>query len=57
MEQQATRFSWKDEPELMARLTAAQNTPKNWNRDVMTFAGMCSSRAELLRHVEACEGK
>jgi hypothetical protein len=44
------RFTWKDAPELIARLTAAQNAliaPI----DIMTFAGFCDSREELERHV------
>lgn len=49
------RFTWRNAPDLMARLTTAQNHPANENRDVMTFAGMCDSRAELERHVLHCE--
>ncbi len=48
-------FSWKDAPDLMDRLGYAQNSPRLENVDVMTFAGMCDSRAELERHVLACE--
>lgn len=48
-------FSWIQEPDLMGRLIAAQNHPGNVNRDVMTFAGFCDDRAELERHVVACE--
>ena len=48
-------FSWRNEPELMARLRAAQNTPAHEHRDIMTFAGLCESREELLRHVESAE--
>lgn len=47
--------AWRQNPDLMERLTRAQNHPANENRDVMTFAGMCDSRAELERHVLACE--
>jgi hypothetical protein len=50
-------FSWKQEPELMDRLSSAQNSPKNQNIDIMTFAGMCDSREELLRHVERYEAR
>ena len=50
-------FSWKQEPELMTRLGSAQNHPANANIDIMTFAGMCESREELLRHVERYEAK
>jgi hypothetical protein len=49
-------FSWKDAPDLMARLTKAQNeleTPI----DIVTFAGFCDSREELERHVERYEAK
>ena len=48
-------FSWRDAPDLMDRLGHAQNSPRNENRDVMTFAGFCDDRAELERHVLACE--
>ena len=47
--------TWRDNPDLMARLTRAQNHPANVDRDVMTFAGFCTDRAELLAHVETCE--
>lgn len=46
-----TNFSWTQAPDLMARLTTAQNHPANTNIEIMTFAGMCDSRAELERHV------
>lgn len=49
--QTAKRFSWKDAPDLMDRLTSAQNHPRNENQDIMTFAGMCGSRSELEAHV------
>lgn len=42
-------------PDLIARLIQAQNHPGNAGRDIMTFAGFCDDRAELLRHVAACE--
>jgi hypothetical protein len=51
MEGTAARFSWKQAPDLMARLTAAQNHPANVAQDIMTFAGFCASRAELEAHV------
>lgn len=44
------KFSWTQAPDLIARLTTAQNvllTPI----DIMTFAHWCSSRDELERHV------
>jgi exoribonuclease II len=43
-------FSWKDAPDLMQRLIAAQNalvTPI----DIVTFAGFCKNRDELEAHV------
>lgn len=49
------RFSWRHAPDLMARLSEAQNAPRNSNIDIVTFAGMCDSRAELLAHVERYE--
>ena len=53
----AARWTWKDAPELMARLSAAQNHPANVNIDIQTFAGLCENAAELLRHVERYEAK
>lgn len=38
-------------PDLIARLVIAQNAPANVVIDIMTFAGLCDSRAELERHV------
>lgn len=52
-----TRWTWKQSPELMARLSKAQNAPANSHVDVMTFAGMCESEAELARHVEYYESR
>lgn len=46
-----TTFSWKDAPDLMSRLNAAQNHPANDMIDIVTFAGFASSREELGRHV------
>jgi hypothetical protein len=51
------KFSWKDEPELMKRLLAAQNSPAHENRDVMTFAGFCESREQLEKHVLSVEAQ
>jgi len=48
-------FSWTQAPDLMARLTTAQNHDANCNIDIMTFAGMCDSREELERHVSYYE--
>jgi hypothetical protein len=42
---------WKSNPDLMARLTTAQNDEININIDIMTFAGMCDTREELMAHV------
>jgi hypothetical protein len=50
------KFSWRDAPDLMERLSRTQNaltTPI----DIMTFAGFCDSREELLAHVERYETK
>lgn len=44
-------FSWKDAPDLMAALVMAQNHPVNCDQDIMTFAGMCSSREQLEAHL------
>jgi hypothetical protein len=48
---------WKANPDLMARLTKAQNDPANINQDIMTFAGFCDSREELMAHVVRYELK
>lgn len=48
------RFSWRQAPDLMDRLTSAQNALKA-PIDIMTFAGFCSSREELQAHVERYE--
>lgn len=49
------RFSWKDAPDLMDRLTSAQNSPAHENHDIMTFAGFMTSREELQAYVESNE--
>lgn len=46
---------WKHNPDLMIRLRTAQN--RNTASDIMSFAGMCDSRAELLAHVERYEAE
>ncbi|MDI4667080.1 hypothetical protein K9U40_22550 [Xanthobacter autotrophicus] len=46
---------WRQSPDLMVRLTTAQNHPANARTDIMTFAGMCDSREELERHVARYE--
>jgi len=51
------RFSWRDTPDLIERLTEAQNSQALEHQDVMTWAGMCDSREELERHVVTCEGR
>ena len=42
--------AWRQNPDLMDRLTQAQNALRA-PIDIMTFAGMCDSREELERHV------
>lgn len=46
---QTKAFSWRDAPDLIARLTDCQNRMDN--QDILTFAGFCDSRDELERHV------
>jgi hypothetical protein len=48
------RFSWTQHPDLMSRLVAAQNA-LTAPVDILTFAGMCGSEAELRQHVERYE--
>lgn len=43
--------TWRDNPDLMERLAAAQNREVNINIDIMTFAGFCDTREELEKHV------
>ena len=50
-------FSWRDAPDLMARLTTAQNHAAFSNQDILTFAGFMDSRADLERHVIKCEAR
>lgn len=57
MGNEAKRFSWRDAPDLMEALARAQNAPCNSNIDIMTFAGFCDSREELLAHVERYEAR
>ncbi len=47
--------AWEQNSDLMDRLTEAQNSPALEHQDVMTWAAMCATRDELLRHVENCE--
>jgi len=50
-------YSWRNHPDLIARLTTAQNHPSNSNIDIMSYAGWCESREELEKHVERYEAK
>lgn len=47
---------WKQNPDLMDRLIAAQNSLRT-PIDIVSFAGMCDSRDELLAHVERYEAR
>jgi hypothetical protein len=47
--------TWRDNPDLMSRLTEAQNSPAFEHQDILTWAAMCDTRAELERHVLNCE--
>ena len=53
----STQWSWRDSPELMQRLNAAQNSPPNWGIDITTYAGLCGSEGKLKSHVEHYEKK
>jgi hypothetical protein len=46
---------WKSNPELMARLTSAQNHPANINQDIMTFCAFFNTVEQLQNHVEHYE--
>lgn len=46
---------WKNNPELMARLTTAQNHEANINQDIMTFCAFFTTVEQLERHVEHYE--
>ena len=50
-------WSWKDSPELMARLRSAQNSSANQHIDILTFAGFCESEEQLARHVAFYEAR
>ena len=52
-----TQWSWKQSPELMARLNSAQNHPANSNVDITTYAGFCDSEDDLARHVAHYEAR
>ena len=47
----AAKWSWKNEPELMARLQHVQNSPRNEHIDIMTIVGFFDSRERLEAHV------
>lgn len=49
-----SNWSWKNEPELMARLSKAQNALRT-PIDIMTIVGCFSSREQLVHHVERYE--
>lgn len=53
---QTPKFSWKDEPALMARLIKAQNHLKV-PIDIMTCVGFFDSREQLAAHVERYEAR
>ena len=38
-------------PQLLRVLTRIQNRTVNWNRDILTFCGMCSD-AEIAEHAQ-----
>lgn len=46
---------WKQNPELMNRLIACQNSKACIHIDILTFAGMVDSIEELRKHVERYE--
>ena len=50
-----TMSIWKNNPELMARLTTAQNHEANINQDIMTFCAFFDTVEELERHVKHYE--
>lgn len=47
---------WKQNKDLIDRLIKAQNSERNLNRDIMTFAGFMESREELEQYVLSHEG-
>ena len=53
---EATKWNWRQSPDLMARLRKAQNSIKA-PIDIMTFVAFTNSEAELKAHVEYYEGK
>ena len=57
MTNDVTRWSWRNEPDLMARLRDAQNSPRHEHQDIMTIVGFFESREELERHVIHAESR
>ena len=51
----ATRWSWKQDDALMTRLRAAQNSGAFDHQDIMTIVGFCTSREQMVQHVERSE--
>jgi hypothetical protein len=49
-------WNWKQSPDLMARLTKAQNALRT-PIDIMTYAGWCETEAALKAHVERYEAE
>lgn len=47
--------TWNENPDLMERLRKVQGHKLFRHQDIISFAGMCDNRTELLRHVENCE--
>ena len=45
----------QDRARLVDRLVAAQNSPRNMHRDILTFAGFLTTTDELLAYVERHE--
>ena len=48
-------FTWRDAPDLIDRLKAAQNHARFTYSDIMSFAGFMRSRAELEAYVVSKE--
>ena len=51
-----SKWTWRNEPELMQRLGVAQNGLEA-PIDIMTFVGFMTNRDELERHVIHYEGR
>lgn len=50
------KWTWQQSPELMARLTRAQNSLRT-PIDIMTYAAWCGSEDALRAHVERYEAE